>query len=84
MAHEGGYGSSPHMRTVAWSILVMGVSLAIVIVLYIGFGWMPGSNFSNEVMKDQQEELREQYGLPPTEELTAKEAEIPPSLRDLN
>ena len=84
MAHEGGYGGSPHMRTVAWSILVMGVSLAVVIVLYIGFGWMPGSNFSNEVMKDQQEELREQYGLPPTEELTAEEAEIPPSLRDLN
>lgn len=84
MAHEGGYGSSPHMRTVAWSILVMGVSLAIVIALYIGFGWMPGSNFSNEVMKEQQEELREQYGLPPAEELTAEEAEIPPSLRDLD
>lgn len=84
MAHEGGYGSSPHMRTVAWSILVMGVSLAVVIVLYIGFGWMPGSNFSNEVMRGQQEELREQYGLPPVQELTAEEAEIPPSLRDLD
>lgn len=84
MAHEGGYGSSPHMRTIAWSILVMGVSLAVVIILYIGFGWMPGSNFSNEVMREQQEELRKQYGLPPAEELTAKEAEVPPSLRDLN
>lgn len=84
MAHEGGYGSSPHMRTVAWSILVMGVSLAVVIILYIGFGHMPGSNFSNEVMKGQQEELREKYGLPPAKDITAEEAEIPPSLRDLD
>jgi hypothetical protein len=84
MAHEGGYSSSPHMRTVAWSILVMGVSLAIVIVLYIEFGHMPGSNFSNQVMRGQQEELREQYGLPPAREITEQEAEIPPSLRDLD
>ena len=84
MAHEGGYGSSPHMRTVAWSILVMGVSLAVVIVLYVGFGWEAGSNFSDRVMKGQQEELREQYGLPPAEEITPQEAQIPPSLRDLN
>ena len=84
MAHEGGYGSSPHMKTVAWSILVMGLSLAIVIVLYIGFGHMPGSNFSNQVMRGQQVELREQYDLPPAIEITEQEAEIPPSLRDLD
>ena len=84
MVHEGGYGNSPHMRTIAWSILVMGVSLAIVIVLYIEFGHMPGSNFSNQVMRGQQEDLREQYGLPPAKIITEKEAEIPPSLRDLN
>lgn len=84
MSHEGGYGSSPHMRMVAWSILAMGVSLAIVIVLYIGFGWEPGSNFSDRVMKRQQEELREQYDLPPAQELTPQEALIPPSLRDLD
>ena len=83
MTHEGGYGSSPHMRTVAWSILVMGVSLAVVIMLYIWFGWEAGSNFSNDVMREQQIGLREQYGLPPAEEITAEEAEIPPSLRDL-
>lgn len=83
MAHEGGYGDSPHMRTVAWSILVMGVSLAAVIVLYIWFGWEPGSRFSDEIMRDQQSTLRDQYGLPPTEEITPKEAEIPPSLRHL-
>lgn len=89
MAHHetsgsgGGYGSSPHMRTVAWSILVMGISLAVIILLYIWFGWLPGSNFSDDIMREQQAELREQYGLPPAEEITPEEAEIPPSLRDL-
>jgi hypothetical protein len=84
MVNEGGYSGSPHMRRVAWSILVMGVSLAVVIVLYIEFGHMPGSNFSNQVMKGQQVELREQQGLPPAKVITEKEAEIPPSLRDLD
>jgi hypothetical protein len=86
MAHheaaEGGYG--PHMKTVAWSILVMGVSLAIIIVLYIGFGWMPGSKFSDDIMRDQQNALRTEYDLPPIEEVTPEEAEIPPSLRSLD
>jgi hypothetical protein len=85
MAHEekhtGGYGDSPHMRTVAWSILVMGVSLAIVMVLFVWFGHMPGSNFSDEVMREQQEQLRLQYGLPPAPEVSDKDAQIPPSLR---
>jgi hypothetical protein len=81
MAHEGGYGDSPHMKTIALSILVMGISLAIVIVLYVSFGYMPGSNFSNGVMENQQEMLREQYGLPPAPEVSEDEAEIPPSLR---
>jgi len=81
MAHEGGYGDSPHMRTVALSLLVMGVSIAIVILLYIWFGWEAGSNFSNDVMREQQSKLREQYGLPPTQQISPKEAEIPPSLR---
>lgn len=80
MAHEGGYGSSPHMKTVAWSILVMGVSLAVVIVLWAWFGWI-GPNFSDEVMRNQQEELREQYGFEPLPEITEEEAQIPPSLR---
>ena len=83
MAHEeGGYG--PHMKTIAWSILVMGVSLALIIVLYIGFGWMPGSNFSDDVMREQQEILRGEYGLPPAEEISPEDAEIPPSLRNLD
>lgn len=81
MAREGGYGSSPHMKTVALSILVMGVSLAIVIVLWAWFGWI-GPTFSDDVMRDQQETLREQYGFEPLPEITEQEAQIPPSLRD--
>jgi hypothetical protein len=85
MAHEGGgYGSSPNMRIVAWSILVMGVSLAIVMVLYVWIGWIPGSGFSDEIMREQQAELREQYGLAPMEEVPEELLETPPSLRNLS
>jgi hypothetical protein len=86
MAHHegGGYGSSPHMRTVALSILVMGVSLAIIMILYISFGWQPGSHFSDDIMRDRQVALRTEHGLPPVEEVSPEEAEIPPSLRNLN
>ncbi len=87
MAHEGGgggYGTSPHMKAVAWSILVMGVSLAIVIILYVWFGWMSGSNFSDGIMRQQQAQLREQYGLPPAEEVPEELLETPPSLRNLS
>jgi hypothetical protein len=82
MAHdEGGYG--PHMKTVALAILVMGVSLALVIVLWVGFGWI-GPKFSDEVLREQQTMLRDQYGLEPLPTITEEEAQIPPSLRDLN
>lgn len=82
-AESGGYGSSPHMKTVAWSILIMGISLAIIIILYIWIGWIPGSGFSDDIMREQQDALRVEYGLPPVEEITPEEAEIPPSLRGL-
>ena len=82
MAHdeptEGGYG--PHMKTVAWSILVMGISLAIVIVLWAWFGWI-GPGFSDQVLRHQQTDLRQQYGLEPLQQLTEKEAQTPPSMR---
>lgn len=82
MAHdEGGYG--PHMKTVALAILVMGVSLTLVIVLWVGFGWI-GPKFSDEVLREQQTMLRDQYGLEPLPEITEEEAQIPPSLRDLD
>jgi hypothetical protein len=82
MAHgeaaEGGYGI--HMNTVALSILVMGISLALVIVLWVWFGWI-GPKFSDEVLRNQQTELRDQYGLEPLPHITEQEAQIPPSLR---
>ncbi len=73
---QGGY----HLTTVAASILVMGISLAIIFLLWMWFGYI-GPKFSDEVMLEQQETLREQYGLPPLEQITPEEAQIPPSLR---
>jgi plastocyanin len=72
---EGGY--SPHMKTVGWAILAMGVSLVLVIVVWMGIGVDP--NYSAKVMQEQQAELREQYGLPP-EETSIAQLETPPSL----
>ncbi len=75
---QGGY----HMTGVAWCMLVMGVSLAIIFLLWMWIGYI-GPRFSDEVMLEQQRILREQYGFPPAEQLTKEEAEIPPSLRNL-
>jgi hypothetical protein len=72
--------SGYRLTGVAWSILVMGVSLAAIVIIYISFGHI-GSSFSTVVMKQQQEELRERYGLPPLPPVSPEEAEIPPSLR---
>jgi hypothetical protein len=79
-AHHEKAGGGYEMTGVAWSILVMGVSIAIIFVLWLGFGYI-GPKFSDEAMREQQKTLREQYGLPPMEEITPEEAEIPPSLR---
>jgi hypothetical protein len=74
--------SGYRLTGVAWSILVMGVSLAVIVIIYISFGHI-GSSFSTGVMKQQQEELRERYGLPPLPPVSPEEAEIPPSLRGI-
>ena len=79
---SGSYGSSPHMKTVAWSILIMGISLAIVILIWAWFGYI-GPKFSDQVLREQQSTLRQQYGLPPTPPVSPGEAEIPPSERGL-
>jgi len=76
---EGGYHSK-EMKVVALSILVMGISLAIVMVLWAWFGHI-GPRFSDEVLLNQQKDLRDQYGLPPAPPVTEDEAQIPPSLR---
>lgn len=74
--------SGYRLTGVAWSILVMGVSLAVIVIIYISFGYI-GPSFSTRVMEQQQEELRERYGLPPLPPVSPEEAEIPPSLRGI-
>jgi hypothetical protein len=72
-----------HLTTVAWAILVMGLSLAAIIILWIWFGHI-GSTFSRDVLAEQQRMLRKQYGLPAeetTEDPTLQQT--PPSLRNL-
>src|SRR5919107_4426545 len=78
--NEEGKGYSPHMRGVALGILVMGVSLAAIIVLWATIGYI-GPDFSTQVMERQQAWLHEQYGLPPVQELSPEMLEVPPSLR---
>ena len=78
---SAGYGN---LIPVAWSILVMGISLAIVIVLYVWFGYL-GPSFSEDVLMEQQTDLRERYDLPPQEVITDAEVLLtPPSMRGLN
>lgn len=84
MSHEkkGGEDSySKNMKTVAVAILVMGVSLAIIILTYVWFGHV-GPSFSASVQQDQEDALRKQYDMEPRERLTSKELEVPPSLRN--
>jgi plastocyanin len=79
---EESKGYSPHMRGVALGILVMGVSLAAIIVLWATIGYI-GPNFSTQVMERQQELLHEQYGLPPVPQLSPEMLQVPPSLRNV-
>ena len=76
----GGYF---HMRGVALSILVMGLSLAVVIIAYVMFGHI-GPSFSAERINVQQAELRDEYGLPKQEVIKNQSILLtPPSLRDI-
>src|ERR687896_177061 len=79
--NEEGKGYSPHMRGVALGILVMGVSLAAIIILWATIGYQ-GPDFSTRVMERQQDWLHEQYGLPPLPELSPEMLQVPPSLRN--
>jgi plastocyanin len=60
----------------------MGVSLAVIIILWATFGYI-GPNYSTQIMEEQQEWLHERYGLPPVQELTPEMLQIPPSLRGI-
>jgi hypothetical protein len=68
---------------VAWAILVMGLSIAAVIILYVWFGHM-GSTFSADTLQRQQQALRQQYGLSYRPIITdPKILQTPPSERGL-
>jgi plastocyanin len=78
---HGGYGN---LTGVAWSILVMGLSLAAVIILWVWFGYI-GPTFSEDVLANQQAILREHFGLPALETSDNPETlQTPPSLRNIN
>jgi len=77
----GGYF---HMKGVALSILVMGLSLAVIIVAYVMFGHI-GPSFSAERINEQQAELRTEYGLPAQEVIRNQSILLtPPSLRNVS
>lgn len=61
---------------------IIAMSLVIVYILWATFGYI-GPSFSNNVLTNQQEMLREKYKLPPVEEETGAASEIPPSLREV-
>jgi hypothetical protein len=72
------------MRAVAWSILIMGLSLVAIIMAYISFGYI-GHSFSSDLLVKQQATLREQYNLPSKPVITNYSLLlIPPSLRDID
>jgi plastocyanin len=70
-------------KTVTWSILIMGISLAAVVILWAWFGYI-GPTYSREVLITQQKVLRQHYGLPPRPVITDPTLLLtPPSLRNL-
>jgi hypothetical protein len=73
-----------HMKGVALSILLMGLSLMGIIIAYVIYGHI-GPSFSAERINVQQAELRKEYGLPEQEVIRNQTILLtPPSLRDLN
>src|SRR5918912_2884045 len=75
-----GYGN---LTVVALTILVMGLSLAAAILLWVWFGHI-GPSFSSQTLAQQQQMLREQYHLPYRPTITdPKVLQTPPSERNL-
>ena len=80
---QKGQEGDQNLVPVAWAILVMGLSLAAVIILYVWFGHI-GSTFSADTLQRQQQALRQQYGLPYRPIITdPKMLQTPPSERGL-
>ena len=62
---------------------IMAISLVVIYILWASFGYI-GPSFSNEVLSNQQETLREKYNLSSsTGEDNSVTSEIPPSLREV-
>ncbi len=73
-----------NLTGVAWSILVMGLSLAAVIILWVWFGYI-GPTFSEDILANQQRALRENFGLPAQETVDDPSVlQTPPSLRNID
>jgi plastocyanin len=73
-----------NLTGVAWSILVMGLSLAAVIILWVWFGYI-GPTFSEDILANQQRTLRENFGLPVQETVDDPSVlQTPPSLRNID
>jgi len=71
------------LGTVGWSILVMGISLATVVILWVWIGHI-GPTYSSDTLTQQQKTLRQRFGLPPQPVLTDPKLLLtPPSLRDV-
>jgi hypothetical protein len=80
---EQGLRKNHNLISVGWAILVMGLSLAAVIIIWMWFGHI-GPTFSEDVLAEQQRMLRERYDLP-AQRIVEDPAELqtPPSLRNL-
>jgi hypothetical protein len=84
--HDGddktsGYGN---LTTVAWALLVMGLSLAGVIIIWVWFGHI-GPSYSEDILVHQQRMLRNQFHLPPAQIVEDPKLLLtPPSLRKIN
>ncbi len=79
--HDVADGYEQRMKGVALMILVMGLSLAVIFLLYLWFGHV-GPTFSTGVMENQQDQLRKMYNLPPRQIIPKEQLEVPPSLRN--
>lgn len=76
-------GEPNYLKPVGWAILVMGISLALIVMLWSFIGYV-GSSYSADKLIEQQVTLRDQYGLPPRPVITEpNELETPPSLRSV-
>ncbi|MGG6460777.1 MAG: hypothetical protein ACM3JQ_05050 [Candidatus Eiseniibacteriota bacterium] len=85
MSKHRDFGSSysPHMRGVALSILVMGLSMVGIIISYVSFGHI-GPKFSADLLIKEQAALRKDYGLPPQPVIKNDTLLlVPPSLRNI-